>query len=288
MVESARICHYRAGTGRHITDIRGMASASVSPVITKTEPQRSPVATTAPLQSEAPAVHPFSDEKILYEPPSSLPEAVLPPKAENFPEAVNESDRNGKELAKPTTSKPAPQDQPSTRDTGMAGYGNGTFGGFYEPSVNPSPLLSPVSPAPVRSDIASIAPAPADGGPAGGGYHPEGVMTVTPLHLLGDQSDTVDCPFCMRRVETVVQRHPSRMTYILGTVCCLTTLFGTPVPCLFKWYYDVDQHCGNCGRRVTHVAGDSKTKVPEVYGTPAHLREVSRLPPAEPRTRKGK
>ncbi|UKZ92890.1 uncharacterized protein TrAFT101_007823 [Trichoderma asperellum] len=28
------------------------------------------------------------------------------------------------------------------------------------------------------------------------------IETVTPLHLLGDQSDTVDCPFCRRRVVT--------------------------------------------------------------------------------------
>lgn len=36
--------------------------------------------------------------------------------------------------------------------------------------------------------------------------------TVTPLHLLGDQSDMVDCPFCRRRVETRVERNPSAAT----------------------------------------------------------------------------
>lgn len=38
------------------------------------------------------------------------------------------------------------------------------------------------------------------------------VKTVTPLHLLGDQSDYVDCPFCRRRVETRVQKDPSTAT----------------------------------------------------------------------------
>lgn len=36
--------------------------------------------------------------------------------------------------------------------------------------------------------------------------------TVTPLHLLGDQSDTVDCPFCRRRTETRVKKTASGMT----------------------------------------------------------------------------
>lgn len=38
------------------------------------------------------------------------------------------------------------------------------------------------------------------------------VPLVTPIHLLGDQSDTVDCPFCMRRVETVVVKKASSKT----------------------------------------------------------------------------
>lgn len=38
------------------------------------------------------------------------------------------------------------------------------------------------------------------------------VPLVTPLRLLGDQPDVVDCPFCMRRVETKVKKRPSRQT----------------------------------------------------------------------------
>lgn len=41
---------------------------------------------------------------------------------------------------------------------------------------------------------------------------PAEVRLVTPLHLLGDQSDTVDCPFCMKRVETVVKKKASQLT----------------------------------------------------------------------------
>ena len=46
------------------------------------------------------------------------------------------------------------------------------------------------------------------------GLHP----TVTPLYLLGDQSDYIDCPFCQHRTETVVKRPSSATTqYVL---CC--------------------------------------------------------------------
>lgn len=38
------------------------------------------------------------------------------------------------------------------------------------------------------------------------------VATVTPLHMLGDQPDMVDCPFCMRRVETSVKKRASSRT----------------------------------------------------------------------------
>jgi hypothetical protein len=40
----------------------------------------------------------------------------------------------------------------------------------------------------------------------------DGFDTVTPLNLLGDQSDVVDCPFCRRRVETRVEKKPSTAT----------------------------------------------------------------------------
>jgi hypothetical protein len=41
---------------------------------------------------------------------------------------------------------------------------------------------------------------------------PANFDTVTPLHLLGDQPDVVDCPFCLRRSETKVNREASSIT----------------------------------------------------------------------------
>jgi hypothetical protein len=41
---------------------------------------------------------------------------------------------------------------------------------------------------------------------------PQLVRTVTPLHLLGDQPDSIDCPFCLRRTQTRVKKKPSSTT----------------------------------------------------------------------------
>lgn len=36
--------------------------------------------------------------------------------------------------------------------------------------------------------------------------------TVSPLHLLGDQPDLIDCPFCERQTKTTVKKKPSNAT----------------------------------------------------------------------------
>lgn len=36
--------------------------------------------------------------------------------------------------------------------------------------------------------------------------------TVTPLNLLGDQPDWIDCPFCERRTMTTTKKKPSNLT----------------------------------------------------------------------------
>jgi hypothetical protein len=42
--------------------------------------------------------------------------------------------------------------------------------------------------------------------------------TVTPLHLLGDQPDMIDCPFCLRRTETKVIKKSSQMTQYVDSL----------------------------------------------------------------------
>jgi hypothetical protein len=64
----------------------------------------------------------------------------------------------------------------------------------------PEVVMTPDSdPQDVISLRSSLQPPPSD-------------LTVTPLHLLEDQSDMVDCPFCRRRVETRVRKEASAAT----------------------------------------------------------------------------
>ncbi|KAH8655417.1 hypothetical protein BX600DRAFT_469592 [Xylariales sp. PMI_506] len=114
--------------------------------------------------------------------------------------------------------------------------------------------------------------------PANGGDNP----TVTPLHLLGDQSDIIDCPFCRHRAESEVKKTPSPMTYVGGTLCCLTTLCGAVVPFFCGWWHNVDHYCTNCGHKLKHQSYDKK-KPAKIYGTPEELREPSKYPAAPPK-----
>ncbi|KAI5458286.1 hypothetical protein BGZ63DRAFT_61169 [Mariannaea sp. PMI_226] len=106
--------------------------------------------------------------------------------------------------------------------------------------------------------------------------------TVTPLELLGDQSDTVDCPFCRQRVETVVKKEASYMTHVTATTLFLTTIAGGAAPYHYKWKSNISHHCGNCGRKVAYRKyGKKETKA---LGTPDHLRVASKFPAAAPQS----
>ncbi|RMJ02274.1 hypothetical protein CDV36_015455 [Fusarium kuroshium] len=104
----------------------------------------------------------------------------------------------------------------------------------------------------------------------------ETTATVTPLHLLGDQSDTVDCPFCRHRVETRVKKNPSMRTHITATALGITTIGGAVAPYAMGWNSHISHYCTNCNRKVAYRRYGTHEMKP--LGTPDHLREVSRYP----------
>lgn len=108
---------------------------------------------------------------------------------------------------------------------------------------------------------------------------PVEVQLVTPLHLLGDQSDTVDCPFCMKRVETTVKKKASQLTHFWGTLCLAATFFGSVVPYCCNWHTNIEHHCTNCKRKIAHRRFYKKKFEP--LGTRPELKEVSRFEAAE-------
>ncbi|KAF4440375.1 hypothetical protein F53441_12323 [Fusarium austroafricanum] len=103
--------------------------------------------------------------------------------------------------------------------------------------------------------------------------------TVTPLHLLADQPDMMDCPFCQRRAETKVKKSASGLTHIYATALFFGTLFGVIFPYLCHCAPNISHYCKNCGRK---VAFKEHSKEMEALGTPDHLRQVSKYPAAEP------
>ncbi|KAI0163735.1 hypothetical protein BJ166DRAFT_299942 [Pestalotiopsis sp. NC0098] len=105
----------------------------------------------------------------------------------------------------------------------------------------------------------------------------DNVVTVTPLHLLGDQSDLVDCPFCRRWAETRIEKKASAATHVTAAALFCTTLGGVVVPYKKHWKSHIHHHCGNCNRVVAFRRNGEKEM--QVLGTPDHLRVKSLFPP---------
>ncbi|KAF5002512.1 hypothetical protein FGRMN_337 [Fusarium graminum] len=105
--------------------------------------------------------------------------------------------------------------------------------------------------------------------------HPQQHMgpTVTPLHLLADQADSVDCPFCQRQSETKVKKSASSMTHIYATILFFTTFFGVIAPYTCHCAPNITHYCKHCNRKVAFKERGGQM---EALGTPDHLREVSK------------
>ncbi|KAH8734098.1 hypothetical protein BGZ61DRAFT_343873 [Ilyonectria robusta] len=97
--------------------------------------------------------------------------------------------------------------------------------------------------------------------------------TVSPLHLLGDQPDLIDCPFCERQTKTTVKKKPSNATHIQAVLLLMTTVCGAVAPYVGSWSYDIEQFCGECRNRVTYRPQGKEIRVCK---QPESVREVSK------------
>lgn len=111
-----------------------------------------------------------------------------------------------------------------TEPSKMADYNNHNNNNINN-TMTPPPPFSPPSPytqqPPNGGYIQQQAPNGEHIQPANTGYsagQQQNMSTlpqsgsVTPLHLLGNQGDTVDCPFCERRSMTRIEKSPSWLT----------------------------------------------------------------------------
>ncbi|KAH6892923.1 hypothetical protein B0T10DRAFT_558929 [Thelonectria olida] len=80
------------------------------------------------------------------------------------------------------------------------------------------------------------------------------VPTVTPLHLLGDQPEQIDCPFCLQQTMTRVKKKPSNFTHIQAVFLLMTTVCGAVAPYIGSWSYDLEHYCAHCANRVAYRA----------------------------------
>ncbi|KAH7222635.1 uncharacterized protein BKA55DRAFT_743868 [Fusarium redolens] len=104
---------------------------------------------------------------------------------------------------------------------------------------------------------------------------PRASNTVTPLHLLGDQPEAIDCPFCLRRSETRVKKKPSNTTHLQAVALLMTTVCGAVAPYMAKWSFDIEHICDNCQNRVMYRA---RGKDIRICKAPAEWKEESKYP----------
>ncbi|KAH8647992.1 hypothetical protein BGZ61DRAFT_376572 [Ilyonectria robusta] len=222
----------------------------------------SPPSTSTPVP--APANAASSDEKIAYKPPAERDESLIafhrrPTDDENLPEVVPQCDNTVPEKAV-TPVEPSLMSNPITPPPAFSGYQNSTQG-----QTQPQPPRPQLNEA--YSSGQNMNMMPQSG-------------TVIPLHLLGDQGDTVDCPFCERRAMTRVKKEPSWLTHTVAVVLFFISFFGVVAPYMLYWASHVSHFCENCGRKIARRNFGQKGMT--ALGTPEHLRQQSRFLPAEP------
>lgn len=87
--------------------------------------------------------------------------------------------------------------------------------------------------------------------------NPDGSNGVTPLHLLGEQPQWIDCPFCYQRTKTLINSEGTAMQAVAGVLCCLFCVCLACVPCIAHWCENKEYRCSNCKNVVAFRPYDS-------------------------------
>ncbi|KAI5468124.1 hypothetical protein BGZ63DRAFT_372996 [Mariannaea sp. PMI_226] len=257
--------------------------STLSPVSNSAEPSGSvspPSYASTPVPLAAVTNTNTTEEKIAYEKP--IPEdgieVARPPDNDgaDLPEVVPEGHiYNHSSDKKPNQDQQEQQQQQhSFTDSKVAMNINDQVQNIVPPEqvqTPPPPGYNGHQPLPTVTPPVNQQPAPI--------VPPGNHETVTPLHLLGDQSDTVDCPFCRRRTTTEVRHSASSATHFVALILFFVTFCGVVAPYMLHWSSNISHWCRNCNRKVAYRNHGSKEMVP--LGTPDHLREVSKFQPAQ-------
>ncbi|KAH6889658.1 hypothetical protein B0T10DRAFT_486534 [Thelonectria olida] len=256
--------------------------STLSPVSNSAEPSSSvspPSYAATPVPPPTQPADKSDEGKIAFEKP--IPgegiEAVRPFDDDNLPEVVPEGhifpgNNNNNNNNITITDKPNQDQYPPDSKTAMR-TGADESQGVIPPGSPPPPGYSNGN----SYQMMNMTP-PVHQSTTNFAVHDQ--TTVTPLHLLGDQSDTVDCPFCQRRTLTLVKYGASWLTHFFAVCLFFLTFCGVLAPYLLHWNSNISHWCQNCNRKVAYRNFGSRKMV--VLGTPDHLREVSKFQAAEP------
>ncbi|KAI9898103.1 hypothetical protein N3K66_006463 [Trichothecium roseum] len=94
---------------------------------------------------------------------------------------------------------------------------------------------------------------------------------VTPLHLLSETPQWIDCHFCRQRTKTVVKKDGAGLQFLTGAVLCLVCICLAPLPCCLNWFEETHWYCSNCNKQVAHRVGDhplQPTAPPQAHSQP--------------------
>ncbi|KAG9251777.1 uncharacterized protein F5Z01DRAFT_266098 [Emericellopsis atlantica] len=87
---------------------------------------------------------------------------------------------------------------------------------------------------------------------------------VTPLHLMSEVPEWVDCQMCQQRTRTRIEKKGEGMQFLTGALLCLVCICLAPLPCCLHWFEQTNWYCDKCGKQIA-------TRTPE---SPVHV-----LPP---------
>ncbi|OHF01195.1 hypothetical protein CORC01_03510 [Colletotrichum orchidophilum] len=106
-------------------------------------------------------------------------------------------------------------------------------------------------------------------------------LTVTPLHMLGDGPQWIDCPFCNQRTQTVITKEGTAMQMVAGALCCLFCVCLACVPCIAGWCENMHYSCARCKNRVATRPYDGTIQVfsPQVGGGDVPTKYATVAPP---------
>ncbi|KAF4120942.1 LITAF-like zinc ribbon domain [Geosmithia morbida] len=85
--------------------------------------------------------------------------------------------------------------------------------------------------------------------------------TVTPLHLLTERAEWVDCQMCHKRAMTRVATSGEGMQFLTGAILCLVCICLAPLPCCLHWFEETSWFCTECNQKIAHKTYDAPVQV---------------------------